>query len=456
MRQSTGGVGGPLLHRPGRSLVCARERCPGHFFGQDHLQRLRRHPRGDRLGRAADRRGHPAGADRPAGIAQADRERELRVAGGAAGHGQLVERQVRRGHDRPPLLRRLRERRHDRVASRPSTRASCSAPPTPTSSRTPASTPTWSRSGRSSPTASRRPRSQARRQERQRPHRADWEALRARARQPAAAGHGARRRRPPDARLPAQHLRQDVPPAAYGIDPETGLLDYDAVRANAREFKPLILVAGYSAYPRRVNFAMMREIADEVGATLMVDMAHFAGLVAGKVFTGDYDPVPHAHIVTTTTHKTLRGPRGGLVLAQPRSTRRPVDRGCPLVLGGPLRHVMAAKAVALAEARQPEFATYAQADRRQRASAGRGVPASAASSWSPAAPTTTSCCSTCPASASPAARPSSPCSTPASSPTATPSRTTPTAPGTPAASGSAPRRSPPAASVPTSSTRSPS
>ncbi len=107
----------------------------------------------------------------------------------------------------------------------------------------------------------------------------------------------------------------------YGTDPETGLLDYDKVAAKAREFKPLVLVAGYSAYPRRVNFAKMREIADEVGATLMVDMAHFAGLVAGKVFTGDEDPVPHAHITTTTTHKSLRGPRGGLVLAH-RGVRR--------------------------------------------------------------------------------------------------------------------------------------
>ena len=97
----------------------------------------------------------------------------------------------------------------------------------------------------------------------------------------------------------------------YGTDPETGLLDYDVVRAKAQEFKPLVLIAGYSAYPRRVNFAKMREIADEVGATLMVDMAHFAGLVAGKVFTGDEDPVPFAHITTTTTHKSLRGPRGG-------------------------------------------------------------------------------------------------------------------------------------------------
>ncbi|UAL31230.1 glycine hydroxymethyltransferase [Nocardioides rotundus] len=145
----------------------------------------------------------------------------------------------------------------------------------------------------------------------------------------------------------------------YGTDPETGLLDYDAVRAKAREFQPLVIVAGYSAYPRRVNFAKMREIADEVDATLMVDMAHFAGLVAGKVFTGDEDPVPHAHIVTTTTHKSLRGPRGGMVLAT-EELAPSVDRGCPMVLGGPLSHVMAAKAVALAEARQPEFRTYAQ------------------------------------------------------------------------------------------------
>jgi glycine hydroxymethyltransferase len=146
---------------------------------------------------------------------------------------------------------------------------------------------------------------------------------------------------------------------SYGTDPETGLLDYDRVAAAAREFKPLVLIAGYSAYPRRVNFAKMREIADEVGATLMVDMAHFAGLVAGKVFTGDEDPVPHAQIVTTTTHKSLRGPRGGLVLADEEYASS-VDRGCPMVLGGPLSHVMAAKAVALAEARQPSFASYAR------------------------------------------------------------------------------------------------
>src|SRR5919107_1815894 len=104
---------------------------------------------------------------------------------------------------------------------------------------------------------------------------------------------------------------------SYGVDPATGQIDYDALRATAREFQPLVIVGGYSAYPRKVNFRIMREIADEVGATFMVDMAHFAGLVAGKVFTGDFDPIPQVHIVTTTTHKSLRGPRGGFVLAQP-------------------------------------------------------------------------------------------------------------------------------------------
>ncbi|GAB3303879.1 glycine hydroxymethyltransferase [Geodermatophilus aquaeductus] len=148
--------------------------------------------------------------------------------------------------------------------------------------------------------------------------------------------------------------------SSYGTDPGTGLLDYDLVAARAREFRPLILMAGYSAYPRKVDFATMREIADEVGATLIVDMSHFAGLVAGKVFSGDFDPVPHAHVVTSTSHKSLRGPRGGFVLAQPEYADA-VDRGCPMVLGGPLPHVMAAKAVAFAEARRPLFATYAQA-----------------------------------------------------------------------------------------------
>ena len=147
---------------------------------------------------------------------------------------------------------------------------------------------------------------------------------------------------------------------SYGTDPTTQRIDYDAVRAAAHEFRPLILIAGYSAYPRRVDFAAMREIADEVGATFLVDMAHFAGLVAGKVFTGVEDPVPYAHLVTSTTHKSLRGPRGGLVLAT-QEYAADVDRGCPMVLGGPLGHVMAAKAVAFAEARTEAFQRYARA-----------------------------------------------------------------------------------------------
>src|ERR1700721_1340008 len=141
---------------------------------------------------------------------------------------------------------------------------------------------------------------------------------------------------------------------SYGTDPDTGLIDYAVVRETAREFRPLILVAGYSAYPRRINFAAMREIADEVGATFMVDMAHFAGLVAGGVLTGDLNPVLHADVVTSTTHKSLRGPRGGFVLCTDEYAPF-VDKGCPRVLGGPLPHVMAAKAIAFAEARQPSF-----------------------------------------------------------------------------------------------------
>ncbi len=145
----------------------------------------------------------------------------------------------------------------------------------------------------------------------------------------------------------------------YGVNPETEMLDYDAVRKLAHDFKPLILIAGYSAYPRKVNFAKMREIADEIGATFMVDMAHFAGLVAGKQMVGDFDPVPHAHIVTTTTHKSLRGPRGGMVLCN-NELAEFVDKGCPMVLGGPISNMMAAKAVAFAEAQRPSFVTYAK------------------------------------------------------------------------------------------------
>ena len=145
----------------------------------------------------------------------------------------------------------------------------------------------------------------------------------------------------------------------YAVNPETGLIDYDALETMVCDLKPLILLAGYSAYPREINFRRMREIADKVGAVFMVDMAHFAGLVAGGVFTGDANPIEHAHVVTSTTHKTLRGPRGGIVLCK-KEFADYVDKGCPLVIGGPLPHVMAAKAVAFTEANQPAFKEYAQ------------------------------------------------------------------------------------------------
>ncbi len=146
---------------------------------------------------------------------------------------------------------------------------------------------------------------------------------------------------------------------SYSVSKDTGLLDYDQIERQAKEVKPLILLAGYSAYPRKIDFRRMRNIADAVGAVLMVDMAHFAGLVAGDVFTGDYNPIPFAHVVTSTTHKTLRGPRAGLVLST-KEFAEALDKGCPLTMGGPLPHVIAAKAVAFREAQKPEFKTYAQ------------------------------------------------------------------------------------------------
>ena len=145
----------------------------------------------------------------------------------------------------------------------------------------------------------------------------------------------------------------------YTVDKETGLLDYEEILRLAKEIKPLILLAGYSAYPRLIDFKKMKEIADEVGAVFMVDMAHFAGLVAGKVMSGNYNPIIHADVVTTTTHKTLRGPRGGMILCK-KEFADSVDKGCPLVIGGPLPHVVASKAVAFSEALDPNFSTYAQ------------------------------------------------------------------------------------------------
>ena len=145
---------------------------------------------------------------------------------------------------------------------------------------------------------------------------------------------------------------------SYTVDKETGLLDYDAIEKQAMEVKPLILLAGYSAYPRAINFKRFRQIADKCGAVLMVDMAHFAGLVAGKVFVGEENPCEWADIVTTTTHKTLRGPRGAIVLCKEEFAES-VNKGCPLVLGGPLPHVMAAKAVAFKEARTQAYQDWA-------------------------------------------------------------------------------------------------
>lgn len=145
---------------------------------------------------------------------------------------------------------------------------------------------------------------------------------------------------------------------SYDVDPKTFLLDYSLLQKKVMEEKPLILIAGYSAYPGLIDFAKMREIADSVKAVLMVDMAHFAGLVAGRVFCGNYNPVPFAHIVTSTTHKTLRGPRGGLILCK-EEFREIIDKACPLVQGGPLPHVMAAKAIAFKEAMSPDFENYA-------------------------------------------------------------------------------------------------
>ncbi len=144
----------------------------------------------------------------------------------------------------------------------------------------------------------------------------------------------------------------------YNVNKETGVLDYDEIEKIAMEVKPLILLTGYSAYPRLINFKRMKEIADKVGAVFMVDMAHFSGLVAGGVMTGEYNPIPYADVATTTTHKTLRGPRAGIILCK-NEFKDSMDKACPLVMGGPLPHILAAKAVALTEVDTPEYKDYA-------------------------------------------------------------------------------------------------
>ena len=144
---------------------------------------------------------------------------------------------------------------------------------------------------------------------------------------------------------------------SYGVQRSTGYIDYDEVADLARKHHPQVIVAGASAYPRRIDFARFRKIADEVGAKLMVDMAHIAGLVAAGLHES---PIPYAHITTTTTHKTLRGPRGGMILAASDMAKALNSQIFPGIQGGPLMHVIAAKAVAFGEALRPAFKTYQQ------------------------------------------------------------------------------------------------
>jgi glycine hydroxymethyltransferase len=146
-------------------------------------------------------------------------------------------------------------------------------------------------------------------------------------------------------------------PVAYTVRTQDQIIDYDGMAEIARECRPKLIIAGGSAYSRTIDFHRFRQVADEVGAYLMVDMAHFAGLVAAGVFPS---PLPHAHVVTTTTHKTLRGPRGGMILSNDRKLGKKLDAAVfPGLQGGPLMHVIAAKAVAFAEALRPEFRDYA-------------------------------------------------------------------------------------------------
>jgi glycine hydroxymethyltransferase len=164
------------------------------------------------------------------------------------------------------------------------------------------------------------------------------------------------------------HLTHGAPPnlsgkwfraAGYGVRAEDGRIDFAEVERLAETHRPRLIIAGGSAYPRIIDFARFRAIADRIGAYLMVDMAHFAGLVAGGVHPS---PLPHAHVVTTTTHKTLRGPRGGMILTNDPDMAKRIDSAVfPGLQGGPLMHVIAAKAVALGEALEPSFAAYAHA-----------------------------------------------------------------------------------------------
>ena len=146
-------------------------------------------------------------------------------------------------------------------------------------------------------------------------------------------------------------------PDFYLLDPATEMIDFNSVRVKAKELRPKVIICGYSAYPRAIDFAKFREIADEVGALLMADVAHIAGLIVGGAHAS---PFPHAHVVTTTTHKTLRGPRGGLIMTNDEELSKSINRSVfPGSQGGPLMHIIAAKAVAFGEALKPDFKTYA-------------------------------------------------------------------------------------------------
>jgi glycine hydroxymethyltransferase len=147
-------------------------------------------------------------------------------------------------------------------------------------------------------------------------------------------------------------------PVFYGVRREDGYIDYDEVERQALTHRPKLIIAGGSSYPRKIDFARFRQIADQVGAYFMVDMAHFAGLVAAEVFPS---PIPYAHVVTTTTHKTLRGPRGGMILTNEGELAKKINSAIfPGIQGGPLIHIIAGKAVAFLEALQPSFKVYAQ------------------------------------------------------------------------------------------------
>src|ERR1700761_8762211 len=158
---------------------------------------------------------------------------------------------------------------------------------------------------------------------------------------------------------PANQSGKWFRPVAYTVRPQDQLIDYDGVAEVAKREQPKVIIAGGSAYSRQIDFQKFREIADSVGAYLMVDMAHYAGLIAAGIYP---NPVPHAHVVTTTTHKTLRGPRGGLILTNDEAIAKKINSAIfPGIQGGPLVHVIAGKAAAFGEALKPEFKTYAQA-----------------------------------------------------------------------------------------------